>query len=78
MASEAIETTREKKSGISDYVGEIREELRKTSFPSGDDVRNTTIIVIINVLFFAVFLFFIDQGWAYLLLGLEWVINKAS
>lgn len=77
--SEAVDTIPEKRSGGAvEFVGEVREELKKTSFPSGEDVRNTTIIVIVNVIFFAIFLFLIDQAWVYILFGLEWLINKAA
>jgi preprotein translocase SecE subunit len=64
--------------GAGQFIKETREELEKVSFPSGEDVRNTTIIVIVNVIFFAIFLFLIDRGWVYALQGLEWLINKAA
>ena len=32
-------------------------------------LRNTTIIVIISVIFFAIYLFLIDQAWIYILEG---------
>ena len=77
--SEAVETVPEKRSGgPGQFITEVREELGKTSFPSSEDVRNTTIIVIVNVIFFAIFLFLVDQAWVYILLGLEWLINKAA
>lgn len=77
--SEAVETIPEKRSGgAGQFVGEVREELKKTSFPSGENVRNTTIIVIVNVIFFAIFLFLIDQAWVNILAGLEWLINRIA
>ena len=77
--SEAVETVPEKRSGgPAQFITEVRDELGKTSFPSSEDVRNTTIIVIVNVIFFAIFLFLVDQAWVYILLGLEWLINKAA
>lgn len=75
--SEAVETVPEKRGG-GQFITEVRDELGKTSFPSSEDVRNTTIIVIINVIFFAIFLFLVDQAWVYILFGLEWLINKAA
>jgi preprotein translocase SecE subunit len=66
------------KEGVGDFVKKTREELNRTTFPSSDDVRNTTIIVIISVLFFALYLFLIDQAWVYILEGLTWVINKVA
>ena len=78
--SEAVDTVERKSEnrGVGEFVGEVLEELNRVSFPSGDDVRNTTIIVVINVIFFAIFLFLVDQGWTYALQGLEWLINKAT
>ncbi len=77
--SEAVDTLDNKnkeKEGIGDFIRHTREELDKTTFPSSDDVKNTTIIVIISVIFFAVYLFLIDQMWTYLLDGLTWLVNK--
>lgn len=74
--SETVDTLKSEKVGAGQFVSETREELKKVSFPSSDDVRSTTIIVILNVIFFAIFLFLVDQGWNYILLGLEWLVNK--
>lgn len=77
--SEAVDTLdKGKKEGIGEFVRKTREELDKTSFPSSNDVKNTTIIVIINVIFFAIYLFFIDKAWTYLLDGLTWLVNKIA
>jgi preprotein translocase SecE subunit len=65
-----------KKEGVGDFVQKTREELKKTTFPSSDDVKNTTIIVVISVIFFAIYLFLVDHAWTYLLDGLNWLINK--
>ena len=64
------------KEGVGEFIRKTREELDKTTFPSSDDVRNTTIIVIVNVIFFALYLFLVDQAWVYILDGLTWLINK--
>ena len=66
------------KEGIGEFVTKTRAELDKTSFPSSDDVKNTVIIVIVSVIFFAAYLFLVDHGWTYLLEGLTWVINKIA
>ena len=66
------------KEGMGEFVRKTRAELDKTSFPSSDDVKNTTIIVIVSVLFFAAYLFLVDRGWVYILEGLTWVINKIA
>jgi preprotein translocase subunit SecE len=64
-----------KKEGVGDFVQKTREELKKTTFPSSDDVKNTTIIVVISVIFFAIYLFLVDHAWTYLLEGLNWLVN---
>ncbi len=76
--SETVDTVgkKEKSESVGEFIRHTREELDKTSFPSSEDVRNTTIITIISVIFFAVYLFLVDQGWTYLLEGLTWLINK--
>ncbi|MCA1626095.1 MAG: preprotein translocase subunit SecE [Acidobacteria bacterium] len=73
--SEAVDNKGEKE-GVGEFIRKTREELDKTSFPSSDTVKNVTIIVIINVIFFAIYLFLVDQAWVYLLEGLTWLINK--
>ena len=67
-----------KKEGVGEFVRETREELKRTSFPSSEDVRNTTIIVIVSVIFFAIYLFLIDQAWTYALQAITWVVNKLA
>jgi len=78
--SEAVDTLDKNNKGEKESVGEFirhtREELNKTTFPSSDDVKNTTIIVIVNVIFFAIYLFLIDRAWVYIIEGLTWLVNK--
>ena len=77
--SEAVDTaTKQSKGGILDFFRKVREEMRRTTFPSGDEVRKTTIIVIINVIFFAIFLFLVDIGWTYVIDGITWFVNKMA
>ncbi len=64
------------KEGIGEFVQKTRAELDKTSFPSSEDVKSTTIIVIVSVLFFAAYLFLVDHAWVYILDALAWVVNK--
>jgi preprotein translocase SecE subunit len=61
-----------------EFITKTRGELDKTTFPSSNDVKGTTIIVIIAVIFFAVYLFVVDQAWVFLLDGLTWLINKIA
>lgn len=75
--SEAIDTAKSESSGgVGQFVKDTREELNKVSFPSSDDVRGTTMIVVINVIFFAIFLWVVDHLWAYILDGLTWLVSK--
>ena len=76
--SEAVKAPDKSKGGIGEFVAGTREEMRRTTFPSGDEVRKTTIIVVINVIFFALYLFFIDQAWTYIIEGLTWLVNKIA
>ena len=78
--AEAVDTLDKgsNKEGVGEFVKKTREELTRTTFPSYDEVRNTTIIVIISVIFFALYLFLIDQVWTYALEGLTWAINKIA
>lgn len=79
--SEAVDTLdnkdpKKEKESVGEFIRHTREELNKTTFPSSDDVKNTTIIVIVNVIFFALFLFLIDQAWVYIIDALTWLVNK--
>ncbi|MEO8574889.1 MAG: preprotein translocase subunit SecE [Pyrinomonadaceae bacterium] len=75
MAEAVIEQPK-KKEGVGEFIRETRAELDRTTFPSSDDVKNTTIIVVISVIFFAIYLFLVDQAWVYILEALTWVVNK--
>ncbi len=43
------------------FLAEVRVELKRTSWPSGVEVRGTTIVVIVTVFIFSLFLFAVDQ-----------------
>lgn len=66
------------KEGIGEFVQKTRAELDKTSFPSSNDVKNTTVIVVVSVLFFGAYLFLIDRAWVYIIEAFTWVINKIA
>jgi preprotein translocase subunit SecE len=78
--AEAVDTLgggkKEGKESVGEFVRKTREEVDKTTFPSSDDVRNTTIIVLVSVIFFSVYLFVVDQAWVYFLGWLTWLVNK--
>ena len=52
------------------FVRDVRAELGRTSWPSAVQVRNTTIITIAAVAFFATYLYVIDYGFTKLIGGL--------
>ena len=76
--AEAVLEKGKKKESVGEFIKHTRAELDRTTFPSSDDVKNTTIIVIVSVLFFAVYLFLIDQAWTYILEFLTWAVNKIA
>ena len=78
MVSEAAPLEGKHKEGIGEFISKTRAELDKTSFPSSNEVKNTTIIVVINVIFFAVFLYLVDLAWVQILQALTWVINRIA
>ncbi|MEZ5306212.1 MAG: preprotein translocase subunit SecE [Pyrinomonadaceae bacterium] len=57
----------ESKGGIGQFIKDTRSEWDKTTFPSAQDVRDTTIIVLFAVVFLSVFLMLVDNGWTWLL-----------
>jgi preprotein translocase SecE subunit len=80
--SEAVDTLQKKEGsesvGPGQFIKQTREELNKVSFPSSDDVKGTTLIVVLNVIFFAIFLYLVDQGWVYVLKAIEWIVNTIA
>jgi preprotein translocase subunit SecE len=45
-----------------DFLHDVRAEMKRVSWPSATEVKNTTIITIIAVIFFAIYLFGVDQA----------------
>lgn len=60
------------------FVHDVRAEMKRVSWPTPTHVKNTTIITLIAVVFFAVYLFLVDQGLSRLILGLEWLVDKIA
>ena len=63
---------------ITQFVRDVRAEMKRVSWPSFNEVKNTTIITLIAVIFFAVYLFAVDQGLSRLILGIDWLIEKVA
>jgi preprotein translocase subunit SecE len=60
---------------LAEYIREVRRELRRVSWPSKLEVRNTTIITLVAVSFFGLYLFLVDQALTFLLTQLEHFVN---
>ena len=52
---------------ISQFLRDTRAEMRRVSWPTAVIVRNTTLITLVAVIFFAVYLFAVDRVWAFLI-----------
>ena len=63
---------------LGQFLHDVRAEMKRVSWPSLNQVQNTTIITLIAVVFFAVYLFLVDQGLSRLILGVEWLIEKIA
>ena len=61
-----------------EFLHDVRSEMRRVTWPSMKEVQNTTIITVIAVIFFAVYLFLVDQGLSRLIIGLDWVLEKLA
>jgi preprotein translocase subunit SecE len=59
------------------FVRDTRAEMRRVSWPTGLEVRNTTIITIIAVIFFAVYLWVVDKGFTLLISQLQKLLGAA-
>jgi preprotein translocase subunit SecE len=57
------------------FFSDVRNEVRKVTFPNMKEVRATTIVVIITVFVFAFYFWLIDLG---LTPAMQWVLNHAT
>jgi preprotein translocase subunit SecE len=57
------------------FLSDVRAEMKRVSWPSSTDVKNTTVIVVIAVIFFAIYLFVIDRGIAFLITQLDHLLK---
>ena len=49
------------------FLRDVRAEMKRVSWPSVKEVKNTTIITLVAVIFFAVYLFLVDIVWSFLI-----------
>lgn len=61
---------------IRDFWHETVLEMKKVSWPSQQEVINTTIVVILAVFFFAIYMFLADLALTYFIKGVEWAASK--
>ena len=57
------------------FLVEVRNELKRVTWPSQKEVYATTIMVIVTSVFFGLFLWLVDLGLTY---GVNWVFQRAS
>jgi preprotein translocase SecE subunit len=57
------------------FVHDTRAEMNRVSWPTGLEVRNTTIITIIAVIFFAIYLWGIDKGFSLLVEQIQKLVS---
>jgi preprotein translocase subunit SecE len=64
---------------IGQFLHDVRAELKRVSWPTAQHVQNTTIITLIAVVFFAIYLWGVDQALSRgIIPGLEWLIGKIA
>jgi preprotein translocase subunit SecE len=54
-------------SRTSQFLRDTRAEMRRVSWPTLNEVKNTTIITLIAVVFFSLYLFGVDRVWGFLI-----------
>ncbi|HEY0512113.1 MAG TPA: preprotein translocase subunit SecE [Thermoanaerobaculia bacterium] len=55
-----------------EFLSEVRTEMRKVSFPTRDEVVGTTIVVLVTSVIFAIFLFAADR---LIILGYQGIVT---
>jgi preprotein translocase subunit SecE len=63
---------------LAQFLRDVRAEMNRVSWPSASDVKNTTIITLIAVIFFAIYLFLVDRIWTFLLNQLNHLLQKLT
>ncbi len=57
------------------FLHDVRSELRRVNWPSAKDVQKTTMITIVAVIFFALYLWGVDHVLTLLVVGLERLVG---
>ena len=58
---------------IKGFLSDVRNEMRKVTFPNRKEVQATTIVVIITVILFGIYFFIIDQAIGS---AVNWVLHR--
>ncbi|HUU37622.1 MAG TPA: preprotein translocase subunit SecE [Candidatus Desulfaltia sp.] len=56
---------------FSNFLREVRSEIKKVTWPSRNEVYNTTVVVIIAMVFFGFYLYFMDSIFSWVLLQIK-------
>ena len=80
MSTETIETTGERARGplgwwqrTGEFLTEVRNEMKRVTWPSQREVYATTVVVILTSAFFGLYLFLLDQV---LLSTFQWILAR--
>ena len=57
------------------FLRDVRAEMKRVSWPTVKEVKNTTIITLVAVIFFAIYLFLVDRIWSFLLIQLNHLLT---
>lgn len=60
---------------IAQFLRDTRAEMRRVSWPTMIMVRNTTLITLVAVVFFAIYLFAVDRVWTFLIDNLRGLLG---
>ncbi len=60
---------------IAQLIRDVRAEMKRVSWPTAKEVKNTTIITLVAVIFFAIYLFLVDRLWSFLIVQLNVFLN---
>jgi preprotein translocase subunit SecE len=60
---------------VMSFLSDVRNEMRKVTFPSRKEVQATTMVVIITVIIFGVFFYVVDQAIGN---GVTWVLKHSK
>ena len=63
---------------LNHFLHDVRAEMKRVSWPDFNTVKNTTIITLVAVIFFAVYLFLVDRIWTFLLTQLNHLLIRLT